>query len=129
MRYYMAIHPDAAASGEMDDDEAREKVRELVRLFPRAYYYFALVANEHPISPWAADAREKMASIERGTLRYKKIIESFGAWRRAGRERGREVARIVERTKMIIDEEGGEFRWPREKDTEDERRTGRSHGQ
>ena len=90
----------------------RAKVADLVRLFPKAYYYFSLVDAEHPDSPWAADAREKMAVIERRTPSYKRILESFGAWRRAGAERGREIAGIVKRTKRLLDEEGGELRWP-----------------
>lgn len=115
MRFFMAIHPDAwetKSYGDSLDEEAKAKVQELVRLFPRAYYYFGLVASEHPDSPWARDARDKMTSIERGTRRYKNIIDSFGAWRKAGLERGREIELIVERTKRIIDEEGGELGWP-----------------
>jgi hypothetical protein len=122
MRFYMAIHPSAWAAQPNapsapstdrggEDDETREKVRRLIRLFPKAYYYFSLVVTDYPDSPWAADAREKMETIERRTVSYKRIIESFGAWKRAGRERGQEVSGIVERTKKLLDEEG-ELRWP-----------------
>ena len=52
-----------------------------------------------------------METNQRRTINYKRIIESFGAWRRAGRERGQEVSGIVERTKKLLDEEG-ELRWP-----------------
>ena len=36
--------------------ETAERVRELVRLFPRAYLSFSTVASEYPDSPWAEDA-------------------------------------------------------------------------
>lgn len=62
-------------------------------------------------SPWAADARDKMAIIESRSSRYRRILESFGAWRRAGKERGRQVAGIVDRTRKLQEEEG-ELRWP-----------------
>ncbi|RPJ05118.1 MAG: hypothetical protein EHM28_12760 [Spirochaetaceae bacterium] len=55
----------------------QEKVRNLVKLFPRAYYYFSIVANEYPESVWCRDASEKMLLIEERTIRYRKIIESF----------------------------------------------------
>jgi hypothetical protein len=122
MRFYMAIHPSAwtidpnlpseprAARG-AGEEEMREKVRKLVRLFPKAYYYFSVVATEYPDSPWAADAMDKMKTIERRTASYKRIIESFGAYKRAGKERGAEISGIVERTKGMLKEEG-DLRWP-----------------
>ncbi len=89
MDCFMAIHPSAWYSiDEAKDEELRARVRELIRLFPRAYYFFSLVASEFPDSPWAPDARDKIAAIERRTPSYERIAESFGAYRRAGRERG-----------------------------------------
>lgn len=60
--------------------ETAERVRELVRLFPKAYLCFSTVATEYPDSPWAEDAREKMRLIEERVSRYRSIIESFSAW-------------------------------------------------
>ena len=66
MDFFMAIHPSAWYSiGEAKDEELSARVRELIRLFPRAYYYFSLVASEFPDSPWTPDARDKIAAIER----------------------------------------------------------------
>jgi hypothetical protein len=122
MRYYMAIHPSAweprpsvpserYADRGAEEEAMRKKVEELVTLFPKAYYYFSVVVTEYPGSPWAADARDKMALIERRTAGYKRILASFGAWKRAGKERGAEVSGIVDRTRKILEEEG-ELRWP-----------------
>lgn len=66
---------------EADQREAQRKVMELVALFPKAYWFFSVVANEYPESPWAADARDKMALIEGRMVRYKSIIESFSSWK------------------------------------------------
>lgn len=60
--------------------ETAARVRELVRLFPKAYLCFSAVAADYPDSPWADDAREKMRLIEERVSRYRNIIESFSAW-------------------------------------------------
>src|SRR5208337_973358 len=113
MRYYMAIHPAAWNLGSrITEEEMKAKVGKLLGLFPKAYYYFGLVTSEHADSPWAADARDKMDIIERRSSAYRKILESFGAWRRAGKKRGREVAGIVDRTRKMLKEEGEKLRWP-----------------
>jgi hypothetical protein len=90
MKHFMRIHPSQwaveddetgkAKYPESDEDrgEARRKVMSLVKLFPKAYYYFSIVASEYPDSEWAFDAREKMGKIEQRIGRYRKIIESFG---------------------------------------------------
>ena len=65
----------------------KEKVRELVKLFPRAYYYFNIVVQDYPDSVWVQDAKEKMLLIEERTLRYEKIIESIT-------EHAKEVKRV-----------------------------------
>jgi hypothetical protein len=122
MKLYMAIHPSAWDQGARilandpssdggEDEVMRAKVGELILLFPRAYYYFSLVVTEYPDSPWAADARDKMETIERRSPAYARILESFGAWRRAGKERRREVENIVVRTKQLLEEEG-DMKWP-----------------
>lgn len=92
LSFYMKIHPsewDFEKSGMLnikiseDDQEQilmREKIKGLVKLFPKAYYYFSIVVNEYPDSMWANDAQEKMGKIEERTKRYRKIIESFSTW-------------------------------------------------
>jgi len=66
---------------EKEQREAQQRVIDLVSLFPKAYYYFSVVANEYPESVWAADSIEKMKLIEARMIRYKKIIESFSSWK------------------------------------------------
>lgn len=91
-KFFSMIHPSSwnldrtiTVNAKTEEDErlqaeTREKVRSLVSLFPKAYYYFSLVVHEYPASEWAADAREKMSVIERRMGMYKNIIESFVAW-------------------------------------------------
>lgn len=71
---------EAVGFDEENQKEARRKVMGLVALFPKAYWYFSVVANEYPESPWAADARDKMKLIEERMVRYRSIIESFSSW-------------------------------------------------
>jgi hypothetical protein len=92
MRIYMSIHPSqwnfdtqrmlntAIKGSESDQVAIKRKVLELVGLFPKAYYYFGLVAHEYPDSDWAFDAKEKMDRIEERIVRYRRIIESFSTW-------------------------------------------------
>jgi curved DNA-binding protein CbpA len=89
MNCFMKIHPsqwqietknimDAPGPKDMRElEKIQNKVKNLVKLFPRAYYYFSIVVHEYPDSVWTKDARDKMALIEERTIRYKKIIESF----------------------------------------------------
>jgi hypothetical protein len=89
MKEYMKIHP-SQWNAELPNitenpgpedfrklEEIKEKVRNLVKGFPKAYYYFSIVVHEYPGSVWYQDALEKMTLIEERTIRYKKIIESF----------------------------------------------------
>jgi curved DNA-binding protein CbpA len=98
IKYFSMIHPshwnvdtdrvlNTRIAGR-DEDQAiiRNRIVELVKLFPRAYYYFGIVAHEYPDSPWAFDAGEKMRQIEGRTRMYAKIIESFSSWNRDGGE-------------------------------------------
>jgi hypothetical protein len=92
MRHLMRIHPsqwnldtqrmlNTRIAGSEDDQEViKGKVLDLVRLFPKAYYYFSIVAHEYPDSAWAFDAQEKMGKIEERIGRYRRIIESFSSW-------------------------------------------------
>ncbi len=93
MNIFLKIHPSQWKTGNTgviateigDDEESQKKSKELViglvRLFPKAYYYFSLVVNEYPDSPWYADSVEKMNLIEKRMNRYKKIIQSFSSWK------------------------------------------------
>lgn len=89
MKFFMAIHPSKwndesqlqvpiKGDTSKEQEELKLRVKELIKLFPKAYYYLSIVANEYPESIWSADAREKMALIEERTRMYRKIIESFG---------------------------------------------------
>lgn len=90
---FSRIHPSQWKTGDKgviateigDDEESQKKskqvVMDLVRLFPKAYYYFSLVVNDFPDSPWYSDSVEKMNLIEKRMNTYKKIIESFSSWK------------------------------------------------
>jgi len=92
IQIFSSIHPSQWKTAEKsviateigDDEESQKKskalVIDLVRLFPKAYYYFSLVVNDYPDSPWYADSVEKMNLIEKRMNTYKKIIESFSSW-------------------------------------------------
>jgi hypothetical protein len=93
MKFYMSIHPSrwnidtsrmlntriAGQDGE-EQEAIKRKVMELVKLFPKAYYYFSIVVHEYPDSEWACDAGEKMGKIEERIRMYRKIIGSFTSW-------------------------------------------------
>jgi hypothetical protein len=89
MNFFMKIHPSQwqidtqkimEKPGLKDLEELekiKSKVKELVKLFPKAYYYFSIVVHEYPDSIWFRDSRDKMTLIEERTVMYKKIIDSF----------------------------------------------------
>lgn len=89
MNHFMKIHPSQwsvetkqilekpSPLREEELKRIKDKVRDLVKLFPKAYYYFSIVVHEYPNSVWFEDSKEKMVLIEERTVRYKKIIESF----------------------------------------------------
>jgi hypothetical protein len=89
MNCFMKIHPsqwsievkkvmDTPGPKNMQElEKIKDKVKNLVKLFPKAYYYFSIVVHEYPDSVWYRDAKNKMALIEERTVRYQKIIESF----------------------------------------------------
>jgi len=99
--FFMKIHPsqwDFEKSGMLNirisDDDAEQqvmlhKIRDLVKLFPKAYYYLNIVVNEYPESIWVRDARDKMTLIEERTRRYQKIMDSFSNWNKGSRMRKR----------------------------------------
>lgn len=99
MKAFMAIHPSAwgidlsepseSSSHEYakDGEDSRKKVMELMKLFPKAYYYFGIVVHEYPQSDWAFDAMAKMGKIDESLKRYQKIIESFDNWESARNEK------------------------------------------
>jgi len=99
--FFMKIHPsqwDFEKSGmlnikisdsDADQQVMLQKIRDLVKLFPKAYYYLNIVVNEYPESIWARDAKEKMALIEARTRRYQKIMDSFSNWNKDKKKRTR----------------------------------------
>ena len=99
MTQFMKIHPSQwsvesrqilekpSPLKEEELERIKDKVRNLVKLFPKAYYYFSIVVHEYPNSVWFQDSKDKMALIEERTVRYKKIIESFT-------EHAKEVPRV-----------------------------------
>ena len=98
MKYFMLIHPsqwnetqqmlNTKIAGKDEDQELmRQKIMDLVKLFPKAYYYFSIVVHEYPDSVWAYDAAVKTKLIEDRTKRYRHIIESFSSWN--ANDRGR----------------------------------------
>jgi hypothetical protein len=48
-----------------------------LRHFERAYHYFGRVAQEYPGSPWAPDARYKLARLETFNRIYQKICDNL----------------------------------------------------
>jgi len=99
--FFMKIHPsqwDFEKSGmlniKISENDAEQqvmlhKIRDLVKLFPKAYYYLNIVVNEYPESIWARDARDKMTLIEERTRRYQKIMDSFSTWNVDNKKRKR----------------------------------------
>jgi curved DNA-binding protein CbpA len=98
VKHFMQIHPSrwndesqlqVPIRGDTSEEQERLRLRvkELIKLFPKAYYYFSIVVHEYPESVWARDARDKMTLIEDRTRMYKKIIESFGFLPDDGRSR------------------------------------------
>jgi len=91
-KYYELVHPShwnldhtITINGKTEEEyilqkETRDKVQELVSLFPKAYYYYSIVVHEYAESVWVHDSREKMILIEKRMKTYKKIIDSFISW-------------------------------------------------
>jgi hypothetical protein len=124
MTFFMKIHPSQwnPQRGQfdsnklpMDDterEERRNKVLDLMKLFPKAYYYFSLVAHDYPDSPWTYDALRKMKQIEARTKIYIKILESFDAWPIVAKEKSKRLESIIKRTDEIKEAEGHPLKWP-----------------
>jgi len=96
--------------------ETAARVRELVKLFPKAYLCFGTVVNEYPDSPWADDARDKMRIIEERMVRYKSIIASFVGWADYRQKEREEFTRMMEEGKRRYDAFPGDERDRWEKD-------------
>jgi hypothetical protein len=124
MSFYMKIHPSQwnphmnqfdGGVPPMDAEERQErknKVLELIKLFPRAYYYFSMAVHEFPDSPWTADSLEKMKKIEDRTRIYVKILESFNAWPNVAYEKANRLENIIKRTNKLREAEGSRLKWP-----------------
>jgi hypothetical protein len=123
MSLFMKIHPNRwnkertvlpIKTTEKDEQEKIEQqniVKELMGLFPKAYYYFSIVIHEYPESIWAADAEEKISKIEERTKQYIRIIESFDGYDIIDKERTKRLNEIVKRTKEIARKERGGMKW------------------
>ncbi len=84
---FQNIHPSKWKSFSMDvksltgtshsNAEAPDIIQNLITEMARAYTSFALIVNEHENSPWYADSFAKMKEIEKMTVRYVKIKESY----------------------------------------------------
>jgi hypothetical protein len=84
---FRKIHPSAFCTStknlfdvwvnKVRDEEAAKIVEKMIESFPKAYYYFSLVADEYPDSMWAPDSLEKIKTIEKMTPLYVKILRSF----------------------------------------------------
>ncbi len=85
---YHSIHPSkwhrmriesffTKGSEEAENKRNASIIEDLVKLLPDAYYYFSVIMNEFPQSIWAGDSKKKMVEIEKMTVRYTKIIESY----------------------------------------------------
>jgi len=61
----------------IEEKKTKDRLKDVIKLFPKAYYYFSIVVNEYPASVWSEDAKNKMGIIEERSKRYKAILESF----------------------------------------------------
>lgn len=125
MTYFMKIHPsqwnpqknqldaNIPPMEEKERQDKKTKVMELIKLFPKAYYYFSIVVHEYPESPWNADSLEKMKMIEDRTRIYMKILESFNAWPSVAKEKVKRLEGIIQRTDKLQETEGRRFKWPK----------------
>lgn len=59
------------------DPKTLEILDNLIRSMAEAYHCFAVVANEYSKSSWAGDAKAKMKELEKMTIRYARIRESY----------------------------------------------------
>lgn len=69
------------------------------------YYYFSLVVNDYPDSPWYSDSVEKMNLIEKRMNTYKKIIVSFSSWndyKKKEKEIGADILKNMEQRVQVF---------------------------
>jgi hypothetical protein len=122
MKFFMSIHPSQwnlgtartlntqIAGRNSDEQEAiKQKIIELAKLFPRAYYYFSIVIHEYPDSEWAYDSREKMGKIEERMGMYRKIIESFTSWNKDKKEAIRKYNETYSKMNKALREARGDM--------------------
>ena len=122
IRYFQKIYPSSWTKKYDDsvkeiDEEKRKEVLHLIsnllRLFPKAYYYFSIVVHDYSSSPWYSDSYEKMSVIEKRTLMYRNILESFNKWSSVERDKWNRIDKIVERTKSMLENARYRFEWPK----------------
>jgi DnaJ domain len=122
IRYFQKIHPSSWTKKYNDNidelDEGKKPeilhlVSDLLKLFPKAYYYFSIVVHDYPNSPWYSDSYEKMGIIEKRTMMYKNILNSFNTWSSVEKDKWNRIDKIIEKTKNMIENDGHRFEWPK----------------
>jgi DnaJ domain len=122
IKYFQKIHPSSWTKKYNDSiEELNEEkkpevlhlVSDLMNLFPKAYYYFSIVVHDYSSSPWYSDSYEKMGIIEKRTMMYKKILDSFSEWSSVEKEKWKRIDKIIERTNSMIKNDGHRFEWPK----------------
>ena len=98
----------------VDDDKEQEiikqKVKDLVSLFPRAYYYFSIVVHDYPSSIWYQDSKDKMQLIEERISRYKHIIESFTVWNNMEKDKKEKYRKMLHENRKSYNNFKDEYR-------------------
>ena len=59
------------------DSRIIASLKQIIEIIPRAYYFFSVVVEDFPSSPWFSDSRIKMHKIERLTPIYNRILNSY----------------------------------------------------
>ena len=87
MLLFKKIHPSSwnisltslspTTSSDIEEKQTKNRLKDVIKLFPTAYYYFSIVVTEYSFSVWAEDSRNKMQIIEERSKRYKAILGSF----------------------------------------------------
>lgn len=52
-------------------------IKDLINALSKSYYCFSKLVHEYQDSPWIDDAYDKMQQIEKMTVRYAKILQSY----------------------------------------------------
>ncbi len=87
MENFMTIHPSKWKAVRKEglfnpgavvtDEETPNIIKSMIDRMASAYHDFSRVVSEHPNSPWAFDAKNKMKEIEKMTRRYMIMLKSY----------------------------------------------------